>query len=221
MFHKNNCHSHIILLAFLISIGSAQVLGPVVPSRTFEIGYIQKWFHRKMEDKPYDWGMHALYIKYGVYPSVTFSAEGIIYDNPSERFPDRDYRSYVFGVGITAGGLDFAGISPTFSLHYNEKLSLDRSRDRFHKSTRGIIGSMQLEYKFDIYDQNLRIWLGPAYVYDMVYHYPTAVTISSKSVDNFGFICGVNILFVKHFDCFAHVVYANYFQSRYGIGFRF
>jgi hypothetical protein len=204
-----------------MSIGSAQLLGPVVPSRTFEIGYIQKWFNRDTEDKRYDWGMYALYIKYGVYPSLTFTAESIIHDRPSKKFPDRDYRSYVFGVGITAGGLDFAGIGPVFSLHYNERLGFDRSEDRYHKNTRGIICAIQLERKFNIYDQDIRIWLGPAYVYDILFHYPGHVSMSSKSVNNFGFICGINILFIKHFDCFAHIVYANYFQPRYGIGFRF
>jgi hypothetical protein len=221
MFPKYISYTLILILLFLATSG-AQVPGPVIPVRVFEIGVVQKTFHRDMIDQDYDWNIISLFVRYGICSSITISAESFIHDKDDKKFPDRDYYDYVFGIGITAGGVSFKGVCPALSVHYNERLSFDRSEFRYHKNTRGIIGAIQLEREFNMWNQNIRIWLGPAFVYDIIYQYPTNGSIVlCKSKNNFGFICGTNILFIKHFDCFAHVVYANYWQPRFGIGFRF
>lgn len=221
MFLKNISYTVITLLIY-IHIGSGQILGPAMPVKTFEVGCIQKIFYRSMLDQDYDWKIFSLFMKYGICRSITISAESFVHARFDAKFPDRDYYRYTFGAGITAGGVNFISLSPILSFHYYERLSFDRSEYRYHKNSRGIVGAVQLEREFKIVKQNIKIWLGPAYIYDVIYQYPPNGSVYlCKSKNNFGFICGTNILLLKHLDCFAHLVYANHWQPRYGLGLRF
>lgn len=222
--------SHTILLTVfflsLLSRSDGQVLGAALESRVFEIGFFQKSFNRKMTPhftSGTTWSIPTIFVKYGLCKWLTLSVEGPFPWGISKRFPDRDYQHFKFGSGITSRIFTVNDFRFLLSLHYNERFSFDRSESRYHKYTRGIVGCVQIERAFSAKGQCAIFWLSPAYVYDEMiqYKYGSYIAVSDKSMGNLGFAGGVNLVLFKHIESFSHIVYANFVQPRFGIGYRF
>jgi hypothetical protein len=227
-----------ILLLFYCSEANGQVLGPELKTGKFEIGIFQKYFHRKMKDissspEIYwhngDWADFSLFIKYGVNRFITLSSEGAVYHVEYNRYPDRNYRTYIIGAGIISRIFEIKEFRIALSFHYNEIFGFDRapyeSGDTFtyHKNTRGVIGTIQIERSLSFHGQNVTLWVAPAYVYDEIIQYSSLhfIPFTDKSFNNFGFVLGVNLMLFQHLEPFFHIVYADFFQPRGGIGYQF
>lgn len=219
--------SHLVLLFVLCGFCAVhgQILGPGLKSQKFEIGYIYRWFHRRTQDPAYepDWASEAIFMKYGITDWLTISAEGLVFKNMGSGFPDRDYREYNIGAGTALQILKVEFLQIGFSFHYYESFSFDRSEDTYHKRTNGFMGAIPVEYPFSLLNQNIILWIAPIYVYDEIlnYSYGSYDPIVSKSQNNWGGVVGINCLLFRHFEPFFHLVYADFFQPRVGIGYQF
>lgn len=230
--------SHLFLLLLLVSnVTNGQVLSPELKTGKFEIGIFLKYFHRKMKYilNPEifwhndDWADFSLFIKYGVNRFITLSSEGAVYHVKDTRHPDRNYRNYIIGAGIISRIFEIQEFRIALSFHYNEIFSFDRAPYEkgdtytYHKNTRGVIGMIQVERSFSLYGQKLNFWAGPAYVYDEGLQYSSLYfkPYIDRSFNNFGFVVGANFMLFKHLEPFFHIVYADFFQPRLGIGYQF
>ena len=212
----------IVLMALLLSLLMSQVVGPEIPSRNFEIGFFQKYFHRDMGWE-ITWQIPSIYIRYGLFNCLTLSVEGLVTNSTEDIYTGRDYRHYTIGGGITFYTFCCKNFHIAVSFHYNERISFDRSVYSYHKNTRGIIGALQIEREFKYNNHSVVFWLGPAYVFDEcfqnIYGHYDAYHVTSD--DNFGAILGANCVLFKRISVFGHIIYADYLQSRYGFGYRF
>lgn len=216
------------ILIFLITTNVliGQALGPELPARTCELGFVKKKYHRKtQEHSPYDfyWGIDAIFAKYAATKWLTLCATGHLYNYTGEQFPGRNYRDYTIGAGMILRIINAEILRISSSFHYCERFSFDRSADQYHKDTRSMIGALQLERAFSYCGQELTLWTAPAFVYDEIIQYPYGDYLGGldKSYNNFGAVVGINLLLFKHVTSFLYVVYADYWQPGYGIAFRF
>jgi hypothetical protein len=168
-------------------------------------------------------------MKYGINRFITLSAEGAVYNVKDNTYPERNYRDYIIGAGIISRIFDINEFRMALSFHYNEIFSFDRAPYEsghiytFHSNTRGVIGVIQVEKSFSFHSQNVTLWIANAYIFDEYIFYSSwdFIPYTYKSVDNFGFILGVNLMLFKHIEPFFHIVYADFFQPRVGIGYQF
>ena len=221
-----------MLLLLGSNITDGQVLGPELKAGKFEIGGFSKYFHRKL--KPHylyggDWFDLSIFMKYGMNKWITLSAEGLVWSPKDLRFPNSNYRRYILGAGITSRVFKIKDFRITLALHYNEIFLFDRapyeggSAFTYHKNTRGVIGTIQVERSLSFHGKNVTLWVAPAYVYDEVLQYSSLSfnSYSDKSFNNFGFAIGANFMLFKHIEPFFQIVYADFFQPRGGIGYQF
>lgn len=226
-----------ILLIWCWNETEGQVLGPELEAGSLEIGCIRKWFHRKLEPhflSGADWGCTSVFIKYGVNQWLKLSAEGAVYNLKSKRSPDGEYRTYVLGAGIVSPILRYKHFRIALAFHYSESFYFQRSPSRYHSNTRSIVSTVQVERTFTVYRQNVTVWVAPGYVSDEIiqyagrpYYISEEITYyrekmyRNKSLNNFGLAMGTNFLLFGHIEPFFHVVYADFFQPRVGIGYQF
>ncbi|MDH5683758.1 MAG: hypothetical protein OEZ20_04760 [candidate division WOR-3 bacterium] len=225
--------SHLfLLLLFSSNVTNGQVLGPELKTGKFEIGYFWKNIHRKLKPdflSGNNWYVESIFMKYGVSNWITLSAEGAVWPIKDDRYPERNYRSYKVGAGIISRVFEIKKFRIALAFHYNEIFYFDRSpyesvdTSTYHKNTRGIISTIQIERIFSFRGQNVTLWISPAYVYDEVLQYSSLnfKTYTDKSFNNFGFVVGANLMLFKHIEPFFHIVYADFFQPRGGIGYLF
>jgi hypothetical protein len=204
----------------------AQVMGPILERHTLEIGVTYKWYDRDFESTyigQEDWSAGAIYFKWGACRWATFDFEGGISTVSHDDFPDNNYRRYTFGGGITARLYRGKWFDVGLSGHYSEIFDHDRSDNQLHKNTRNITSVLQIEKEFDIRDQRLTVWGGPAFVFDQSRQYPwgSSDPIRDETSNNFGFVVGLNAVVFDRLALFANGVYADAFQPRLGAGVEF
>ncbi len=214
------------LVVFTAVCAQAQVMGPILDRHQLEVGVTYKWYERDFESTylgRVDWSAGAIYFKYGACRWATFDFEGGISTVHHDDFPDNDYRRYTIGGGITAKLYRGKWVDLSLSGHYSEIFDHDRTDSQLHKNTRDITSVLQVEKAFDIREQRLVVWGGPAFVYDQSRQYPwgTSNPVKDETSNNFGFVVGVNAVVFQRVDLFAHGVYADAFQPRLGAGFQF
>lgn len=224
------------LLFLLLLLGSnvinSQVLGPELKARKFEIGIFHKYVHRKLNPEfssGNDWAVYSLFMKYGINHWLTLSTGGIALSPKDSRHPNRKYRCYIIGVGITGRIFTIKGLKFNWAFHYNEIFAFDRlpynelNTSSDHQNMRGTMVALQIERNFSIFGQSFNPWVGPIYVYDEFTYYPSSsfVTYTNKSFNNFGFVVGVNFTLFKRIEPFIHIVYADFLQHRWGIDYQF
>lgn len=146
----------------------------------------------------------------------------MVFNFKDEIFPERDYKDYSMGLGLSTHLLRIKNINISFSASISRILSHDRSVYQHDKIQDDYSFMIQTERTFIIKNQKIKPFFGPVYVKNILYDYNDFYTeVKGKSVRNFGFASGVNIILFNHIDCFSHIVYVNYFQPRFGIGYIF
>jgi hypothetical protein len=217
----------ILITVAITEQASGQVLGPELRTGNTEIGYFHAWYHRNFDrDSPYENSAQSatIYLRQKLHNAVTLSLESMItnYDYV-KGFPERDYRRFTIGAGIVFRIFSFKSNLLAVSIHYKEWMSFDRSRHRNHQNSRNLSIAIQTEREFELHNQLIFFWGGPAYIRDQVKQYPDSpyIPYTDESYNNVGFAVGINSLIHKHFDPFVHIVYADYFQPRIGLGCQF
>ncbi|MGB9722247.1 MAG: hypothetical protein ACPL28_12305 [bacterium] len=219
-------HNFCILSLLLIGFSEGQILSPAIKKSTFEVGYTQKWFHRKMEPgylTGIDWYSGTVLLRYGITRWFTITIEGIVSPYVKEKISDSNDRVYVIGAGIACRVLQFNTRQIGASFQYIEHFWFDQSETRYHSNTRGVLGAIQFTQRFSISNQEIMGWIAPAYIYDESIQYPygQSLGLKDKSFNNFGFALGCDAVLIHRLSSFVHFVYADFFQPRVGIGCRF
>ncbi|MEO0096364.1 MAG: hypothetical protein ABIL66_10820 [candidate division WOR-3 bacterium] len=223
-------HHFCILLLLLIycSLTGGQVLSPVLKKGEFEAGYTQKWFHRKMQPDyvtGIDWYAGTVFIRYGVARRFTFTAEGIVSPYVQEKVSGCDCRIYALGSGFACHIWQFDASQIAVLFHYIEYFWFDQSALQYHFNIRGVVGSIQFGHPFLFANQKIIGWVAPTYIYDesirIRYPYGPGLVLKDKSFNNLGFSVGCNMVLLRQFAVFVHLVYADFLQPRLGIGYKF
>ena len=215
----------IVGLVFLVSFCGAafgQIMGPPLPTSSFEGGYTYKWFHRDLEpNKPIEmeWEVASFYARYGVTDRVTISFEGGSWEIEHDDFRGTEWDRITVGGGITARLYDYRGRYFSGFFHYNEVMDSDRSSAHFRKQTRGVITGIQANNKIRYRKQTVWITAGLAYVWDQGKNYVWGERppLEDESEENLGLVLGANALIRGRLAPFAYVVYADYWQPRVGV----
>jgi hypothetical protein len=204
----------------------AQVMSPSLERHQLEVGYIYKWNERDFDSSfmgQEDWSLGTAYLRYGVCRWATISIEGAIANVDHEGFGDSDYRRYTIGFGLTVPCYRSADWQVDVAGHYCEIFDHDRSANEMQKNVRDFAFAVQVERFFTVRDQSVAVWGGPAFVYDQSRQYPagTYIPIENDTSHNVGFVLGVNAVLFKRANVFSHVLYADTFQPRVGLGAQF
>ncbi|UCG52753.1 MAG: hypothetical protein JSW58_04160 [Candidatus Latescibacterota bacterium] len=224
--------AYVLMWSFVIAVpvfvpnAQGQVMGPSLDKKDLEFGYIYKWFERDFESRFLGqgrWSVGAFYLKYGTCRWATLSVEGGISTVHHEDFENIDYRRYTIGMGVTTLLYDTTRFGVGMAAHYSEIFDHDRSQHRLHKNTRNVTVAIQTETTFSFERATIRLWGGPAFVYDQSRQYPwhSHEPQRNETSGNFGFALGANTLVIDRISVFGHVVYADAFQPRLGAGIRF
>lgn len=219
-----------VLIAAVIMMTAAgvhaQIMGPTIPKHHLEAGYIYKWYERDFDSTflgREKWSTGAFYLRYGSCRWATLSIEGGVWTVHHDDFPENDFRRYTIGMGITSLVYDTPRFGAGFSMHYSEIFDHDRSRNQFDKNTRDITVAIQVHTDWELRRTHILIWGGPALIYDQSRQFPwqTDDPVRNDTTGNFGFVAGVNFLYTGHISAFGYLAYADAFQPRLGVGYRF
>lgn len=219
-----------ILMAFVFShsLAFCQVVGPIIEVNRFELGYSYKWFSRDMngpEDfyRKLDWSIPTGYMKCGIIRGLALSAEISLTRHEKNKIDETNYRGYTIGAGLTYLLVNINDNYISVSAHVIERFGFDKSSLKNHQGSISILSSLQIERHFRVYNQQVALWIAPAFIYDEYKFYFHGQYLSDKFVakNKFGLIFGINPEIRNHIRPFFHVVYADYLQPRVGIGYKF
>jgi hypothetical protein len=211
---------------FFLSEACGQVKGPMLEAGDFEIGYFQAWYRRNLDkDSPveFKWCNDSFFIGYGISRYSAIFVEAMVRNFYWQDHPECDYREYIIGVGAAAALAKIKSNRILAVFHFREWLGFDRARSRYHKNHRNVTVSAELERSFIFHKQQISLWGGPAFVYDEIKQYPGLPYIPyvDESFDNLGFVLGISCLVKEHISPSIFAIYADYFQPRASLGYRF
>ena len=216
-----------VLLAGAVPAG-AILLSPPTEAGKFSLGATELWFHRDTEwtddsspvEEKYNLG--AFWAKYGFHEHLTMFAEFALLDGDPHN-EGVSYRYINLGVGANVLLVEFQDFYVSALGNYFENFQHDNQESNRHATTRHWAVLLQVGRKFPLGSQHvLDAWWAPAYISDeQAFDGGAAPASTNESQENFGVAAGGDFLFWGHLEVFAHVVYANYFQPRLGMGYRF
>ena len=227
-FRSHFIMSVIVFLYLLISpnLSLSQILGPTLDKGQFELGYTIKFFHRDLADNYIlDWWSTAIFGRYAINKWLTISGEGIIGLEYPSQSSYSDYRGVGTGAGLVVDIIQIKHFQVSLSSHYFEILWFDRQQTYPHQNTRSLIAAFQIQRKFVYLGQEINIWLAPSYIEDTdltYYPFPPGYPgIENSAQNKFGVVAGGDFVLFEHIHQFLHLVYADYIQPRFGVGFQF
>jgi hypothetical protein len=163
-------------------------------------------------------------MKYGLGERLNLSAEGFIADGDGGvKYPDRNFRYYHVGCGVLFRIHEISSLRIALAVSYGENLWFDTSRSQYHKQTKSVMAALQVERTFLIAEQIATLWGGPAYISDELIEYPwgSYQGVRLESYNDFGAVFGIDFLILDHIHIAPYLVYADYFQPRFAVGYRF
>jgi hypothetical protein len=206
----------------------AILLSPPTEAGKFSLGATELWFHRDAEwtddsspiEEKYNLG--AFWAKYGFHKRLTMFAEFALLEGDPHN-EGVSYRYINLGVGANVLLVEFGDFYVTALGNYFENFQHDNQASNRHATTRHWAVLLQVGKAFPLGSRHvLNAWWAPAYISDEQAFdgggYPAS---TNESQNNFGAAAGGDFLFWNHLEVFAHVVYADYFQPRLGMGYRF
>jgi outer membrane protein assembly factor BamA len=201
-----------------------QSLGRIFSKGDIEVGATLRSFKRDFNDPEYpsaNWGTLAFFVKYGFYDWLTCSVEGSSFASPDKQYPERDYKDSHAGLGVGVMVLADRNMSIALGLHYDQTYNHDRSPSEYDKFEQSFYAGTEFCKTFYMTSVEISTFIVPAFVWDEVTQTPPGVTFRDVSINNFGLATGVDFLIFSHIQFTAQVVYANYWQPRYNIGYVF
>lgn len=218
-----------VMLAALWPLPSrAMLLTPPTKPGRFTLGATEMWIHRDLEwtgepdvlEGKYNLG--AIWAKYGIHRRLTFFAEfALLNGDPHNTGTSRRY--YNLGLGANVLLFDFEDFYVSGLVNYLEAFQHDNQEYARHSVARHFVALLQIGREFPLgTDHTLTAWWGPAYVSEEGEEEEAGFAdVQYESQNDFGGAVGLDVLFWDHLEFFTHVVYADYFQPRLGIGYRF
>ena len=152
------------------TVAIAEVLGPLLPSRTLEVGVMERKTNRLMErnneqyiSEGFD---YPVTLRYGVTSGATLSFELSAY--PNSWLYESDVVSYTVGAGITTLIWLHGDLAITTGAHYYRTLNVDREPGRCDLIVQGIDWTLLGEQSFDVGPVGGVFWGGPTVSYHLV-----------------------------------------------------
>lgn len=189
----------------------------------FEIGIDYRYFKRNFSEgfKQLEWYNSNLVLRYGITEFLTFSFEGFVGKNSADNFPDRNYYDYRLGLGFGLKIISISNLNIMFGIHYLENLNFDKSENNYNKLQKSLITALGVQQSINFSSMDLLVFAYPTFVIDKVFEYTPLFHSSGTSLNNFGVIVGADLLAYEHFHFIAEVLYADYYQPRFGVGYIF
>jgi hypothetical protein len=157
-------------------------------------------------------------MRIGFFDVVTASVEGMYapsgYSNSSA-----SYIEFTIGAGLSSPAFRLYLFECFIHLHYMETLYIDRSSAKDDQRFKDFLISVPVKFNFKFFSQQGAVWTAPVYSRNELY----LIQEDDRQirVDNFGYALGVEALFIKHIYLNTNILYSNYFQFRFIIGYRF
>jgi len=221
------------LLLAAIAVGAATtahavLLSPPTDPGKFTLGATELWFHRDTEwtdtSSPIEerYNLGAFWAKYGFHRRLTMFAEFALLEGDPHN-EGVSYRYINLGVGANVLLVDFRDFDVSALVNYFENFQHDNQETNRHATTRHWAVLLQFEKAYPLGSRHrLNAWWAPAYIRDeQAFDGGGSPASANESQDNFGAAAGGDFLFWNHLEVFVHVVYADYFQPRLGMGYRF
>jgi hypothetical protein len=216
-----------VLLGMTHAAHAVLLSSPTEPGK-FTLGGTELWFHRDTEwsdgsgpiEEKYNLG--AIWAKYGVHRRVTVFAEfALLNGDPHRR--GVSYRYFNLGAGANVLLVDLEDFYASALVNYFENFQHDNQETNRHATTQHWAVLLQVGKIFPLGSRHkVNAWWAPAYIKDeQAFDGGPSPESKNASKDNFGVAAGGDFLFWDHLEFFAHVVYADYFQPRLGMGYRF
>ena len=218
------CIRYILVIITIYSIPIiSQSIERNLEQGKFEIGFNYRYFKRDFSEdyNQLKWANGNFVLRYGIIEWLTVSFEGFIGKKGQDNFPNRNYHSYSLGFGSAIKIITIDNFKIMFGIHYIENLDFDKSESNYHKLQKSFITALGVHQYFNFSFMESFIFVYPVYVQDKVYDYSPRFHSNDKSLNNFGVIIGVDLLAYHHFHFIAEILYADYFQPRFGIGYIF
>ena len=218
-----------VIIGFLTVSGleaHAQPAGPVLASGKFELGLNIERNHRNVRpriDEGIKSGLADVFFRYGVNRWLTVSGEGIIAQWDFDPSLEGDFRAFVIGAGITARLARISSYDLDVVIRYVERFDFDSSVNREHLDIQGTTVAVLVEHSYKVGKNVANVWIGPGYFFDQLtyYHQYWIRADRQRSYRNLGFDIGANAVLFNHVKPYLYVVYADYLQPRFGIGYVF
>jgi hypothetical protein len=221
-----------VFVVFMVHGASvwAEVLGPLLPKSTFELGTQIRWFDRELQSGSTKsiLGGHdyALIGRYGLTDVATLSWELYTGDDELYNFPGDEVRYYLIGAGLQTRIWEGGGFTLHPGMHYEEVYAFSRDGGACHKSHQNIIAVMFLERAWRPWRQKVVVWGGPGYFWYRI-KWEKGKTWSScngasfESKYNWGITMGVNVLLWEHLETYSSFVVVDKIEPRLGVMYRF
>lgn len=209
----------------------SQVMGPMMPSKSFELGGIIKWhqYDASRQDEtggPDENGRFwdgSLFFRYGTNGWVTLSGEATFGNEARIEDNEGHYRWYTFGMGAQVRFWRRGGYLVSGGVYYNDNLGFSQNGIRCNVQHGSHSGIVQLEKSFLISKQSLTLWGGPVYYKRFQDTFPQngCELKILETTDNWGVTAGVDMLFFDHLRADASAMYVEYFEPRVSLSWRF
>jgi len=216
----------VILVGLLQYQSSAQPAGPELASGEFELGFNIERNHRNVRprnDEEIKSGLTDVFFRYGVNRQLTISGEGMIAQWDFDPSLEGDFRVFVIGAGMTAGLGRIKGYRFAVVIRYVERFDFDSSVHREHLDIQGTTVAVLVERSYTLGNNAADLWAGPGYFFDefTYYHRDWIRADTQRSYRNLGFDVGADIVLINHVKPYLYLVYADYLQPRFGVGYVF
>lgn len=160
-----------IVLVGLIAETCAEVVGPLLPERTLEVGIMQRKVRRaidKEQGEPVVWERfdYPITLRYGITPNATVSME--LSGDPNAIVYDEDVIQYTVGAGIEALVASPGDCQITTGIHYYRGLDVYRDPGYCDNDIQGIDWTLLGQYEFGIGRSQMVVWGGPTISYLIV-----------------------------------------------------
>ena len=91
------------------------------------------------------------------------------------KIPNNKFRVIQLGIGIISRISSIKDINIVLASNYYESIWMNKSNSGFHKNTRSITISVQLEYEFKLFNMKIMPMIAP--IFDMMKFYNTPLKV--------------------------------------------
>jgi len=213
-----------VVIVLIPSPGKTQVLGPILSSGDFELGaqYLDVRRDSKNEEL-FDSYSGSVFFRYGLSRTATISGE-LLAGNTRVVDSDYDDRYYLAGAGLQARLWTEGRALVTGGFHVVKGKRISKDGAACDADYTTLLWSVLLERTYHIKQHDVTVLAGPSFLYETEYVYAGSNNcrkLDHSSIDNLGYIAGVNAVFYGHYQAFVQDVYAGYHQPRFGLSYRF
>ncbi len=222
----------VVLLLGQLDTANAEIIGPLLKDGAFELGAQRRYVHRDYESpsgsRPqelvFDDGDGMLFFRWGVTSTGTLSGEALVGNTTASDWENDcgDARYYLIGVGLQALLSEFRGFRCTFGIHGTASFEFDRTENHVDREYQTAIGTILVEKRITLCGQRIDLLAGPSYWYACKEELGrTSAPVRYTGADPWGGIAGITATLYTHYIVFGQVIYAGYFQPRFGVSYRF